>query len=83
MRILTEKEQREIRLKEIEKSISFSQNKVDIALKRKQNKANWGIFSLITTENWLLDYEYQNLLLQLSLLKEYREIIQSELNKII
>ena len=79
MKILTEKEQLRIKLDEIEKSIEYAREVVDIAYKRKSRKEYWGIYSFILDEHWLLDLNLKRKSLQLKLLIEYKETISDRL----
>lgn len=81
MKILTEKDQLRNKLKEIDKSIEYSRDEMNKAYRRKERKTNWGIFSFITDEHWLLDFIFKSKLTQLNLLEEYREVISDRLLK--
>ena len=79
MKILTEKDQLRAKLNEIDILIDYSRDEMEKAHRRKTRKENWGFFSFISDEHWLLNLNYERKLTLYKLLLEYREIISDRL----
>jgi hypothetical protein len=79
MKILTEKEQLRLKLSEIDEAIKYSQDEVSEAYRRKKKKQNWLFISFVFDSYSSLEYKYKNKLTQLTLLREYRDIISNRI----
>lgn len=81
MKILSAKEQIKQKLLEVDNAIESIKIDQESARAKKNRKENWGIFSFIITEHWLLNLRYIQICEQLKLLCEYRDMLVSMIQK--
>lgn len=79
MKILSEKEQLIKKLEEINSAINHQNFTVNHTYRRKRRKNNLGVFSFITDDYSMLEYNYDMAVSNKKLLMEYFDVINERL----